>query len=108
MPPDLAEWSSSSRAYVELPAAATADVLGAAPRTLCLWARTDTFVQKAGLFNYGANADRNEFGLRARTEEGVIRVQFFGGDYDYDETLPGAVQRPVAVTIFERFWVGTQ
>ncbi|KAH8060650.1 glutathione transferase [Aureococcus anophagefferens] len=85
--PDGARLFDGVDDYVELPAAATADVLGAAPRTLCLWARTDTFVQKAGLFNYGANSDRNEFGLRARTEEGVIRVQFFGGDYDYDETL---------------------
>ena len=41
--------------YVEFPSAVTADILGSAARTICLWAVIDSFSGDGGLFDYGTS-----------------------------------------------------
>ena len=49
--------------YVDFPAAVTADILGDAARTVCLWAVIDNFDSHASIFSYNSNAGGKRFAL---------------------------------------------
>ena len=78
--------------YVEFPAAAVADVVGSASRTLCAWAAIDAF-DGGGIFAYGASQALAEFGLRtnedASAAAGSLVVQLYETDVS-SVTLAGA------------------
>ncbi|KAH8063972.1 concanavalin A-like lectin/glucanase [Aureococcus anophagefferens] len=72
--------------YVEFPSAVTADILGSAARTVCLWAVINAF-DGGSLFSYGSESDGRQFTLRLLSDPGAFRMQFFYDDNDV--TLPG-------------------
>ena len=74
--------------YVEFPAAVIAGVRGAAPRSICAWARIDAF-DFGGLFGYGTTSHLEDFSLRTADHgSGSFRMQFYGTDVDI--TISGA------------------
>ena len=70
--------------YVEFPAALTADLAGARPRTICVWARLDR-VAGATLFDFGDAGPGRDFGLWWPSAT-TLRVQFYG-DVDVDVAM---------------------
>ena len=67
--------------YVEFPAEATADVLGSAARTVCLWAVIDEW-DEGTLFSYDSNDVGRRFGFMTETTAGEFRVLGYGASYD--------------------------
>ena len=74
--------------YVEFPSAVTADILGSAARTVCLWAVIDAF-DVGSLFSYGSDGDRMEFGILSASASGTVQVQMYGS-HDTDVALAGS------------------
>ena len=66
----------------------TADILGSAARTVCLWAVIDAF-DVGSLFSYGSDGDRMEFGILSASASGTVQVQMYGS-HDTDVALAGS------------------
>ncbi|KAH8048253.1 hypothetical protein JL722_12658 [Aureococcus anophagefferens] len=75
--------------YVDFPAAVTADILGGAARTVCLWAKVDDLSGGDFLFGYGSENSYLAFGLQTgSTASDVFTVQFW--NWYPDVEMPGS------------------
>lgn len=67
------ELNGGSGQMITFPAALTADILGAKPRTVCVWARVDAW-NWAGIFLYGVVENDNYVALRVKDGAGKFIV----------------------------------
>ncbi|KAH8057901.1 hypothetical protein JL722_6442 [Aureococcus anophagefferens] len=76
--------------YVVFPAAVTANLLGNASRTVCLWALIDEF-DEGTLFSYDSNVVGQRFGFMTESAPGEFRLLGYGSSYDFpDLALSGS------------------
>ena len=76
--------------FVEFPAAATADILGSNPRTVCFWAKVDSFDDGGALFSYSTDEGTRAFGTRTGPASLVMDAGEFGypdSEYVFDVDL---------------------
>jgi hypothetical protein len=67
--------------YVEFPSAVTADILGSAARTVCLWARLEEWVSGT-LFSYDSNDSAGRFSAQTESTSGEFKLNGYGSSYD--------------------------
>ncbi|KAH8069130.1 glutathione transferase [Aureococcus anophagefferens] len=67
--------------YVEFPSAVTADILGSAARTVCLWARLEEW-GTGTLFSYDSNESGERFGFMTESTAGEFILLGYGSGYD--------------------------
>ena len=71
--------------YVEFPSGATADILGSSARTVCLWAKIDSF-NGGTLFSYDSNEDTKRFGFMTETTTSAeFRMLAWGSCCDVED-----------------------
>ncbi|EGB02582.1 hypothetical protein AURANDRAFT_68747, partial [Aureococcus anophagefferens] len=76
--------------YVDFPAAVTADILGDAARTVCLWAVIDNFDSHASIFSYNSNAGGKRFALEVMTDAATLRCNGYNGAWNQEFVVAGS------------------
>ncbi|KAH8046927.1 dynein light chain binding protein [Aureococcus anophagefferens] len=72
-----------------VPAEVTADILGGAARTVCLWAGAVACPCDGGFFSYGSRLNNQQFGLRPLSDS-LTTFRIHSGSNDVDADIPAA------------------